>query len=226
MSASQGNESSGTSRSRWANALPILVLALAVAATYSNTLMNEFHLDDLYRIRDNPEIRRVSPVLRHFTDPGTISGSRGVSESALNQIGQYRPLLPLTLTLNYALGGLDLPGYHVVNIAIHLAGCVLVFLLVARMLAIARPRGFPDERHARRAALLVALVYAVHPLSGYPVNYILARDLLLMQVFLLASAPRPCRRRGTIRAGGAGSPRSRSSSSRSSPRSRPRSHRY
>ena len=177
----------GTARSSWARAIPFLVLTLAVAATYSNTLHNEFHLDDVYRIRDNPEIRRVSPVLRHFTDPGTISGSRGVSESALNQIGQYRPLLPLTLSLNYAFGGLDLPGYHVVNIAIHLAGCLLVFLLAARMLALAQPRGRTDERRARVAALLIALVYAVHPLSGYPVNYILARDLLLMQAFLLGA---------------------------------------
>src|SRR5687767_4113251 len=187
MSASERHERSGRSRGRWTRAVPILALALAVAATYSNTLMNEFHLDDLYRIRDNPEIRRVSPVLRHFTDPGTISGSRGVSESALNQIGQYRPLLPLTLSLNYALGDLDLPGYHVANIAFHLAGCVLVFLLVARILAIARPRGLQDDRDGRLAALLVALVYAVHPLSGYPVNYILARDLLLMQAFLLGA---------------------------------------
>jgi tetratricopeptide (TPR) repeat protein len=187
MSVSKGHESSGTSRGRWARAVPILVLTLAVAATYSNTLRNEFHLDDLYRIRDNPEIRRVSPVLRHLTDPGTISGSRGVSESALNQIGQYRPLLPITLSLNYALGGHDLPGYHLFNIAIHLAGCVLVFLLVSRILALARPRGFSDERHAPWSALLVALVYAVHPLSGYPVNYILARDLLLMQAFLLGA---------------------------------------
>lgn len=179
-----------TSRRRWSartRAIPILVLTLAVAATYSNSLRNDFHLDDLYRIRDNPEIRRVAPVLRHFVDPSTISGSRGVSESALNQVGQYRPLLPLTLSLNYALGGLDLPGYHVVNIALHLAGCVLVFLLVARLLALAGPRGIVGEKRARWAALLVALVYAVHPLSGYPVNYILARDLLLMQAFLLGS---------------------------------------
>lgn len=171
----------------WRHAIPILVLALAVAATYSNSLWNGFHLDDFYRIRDNPEIRLVTPVLRHFVDPGTISGSRGVSESALNQIGQYRPLLPLTLSLNYATAGLALPGFHVVNIGLHLAGCVLVFLLVARLLTLARSKGIPGEKGAHLAALLVALVYAVHPLSGYPVNYILARDLLLMQVFLLGS---------------------------------------
>jgi len=167
--------------------LPVLVLAVAVSATYSNTLQNGFHLDDFYRLRDNPEIRRVGPVLRHFVDPGTISGSRGVSESALSQIGQYRPLLPLSLSLNYAATGLELPGYHLVNIALHLAGCVLVYLLVARILALARPRGIPAGPGSRWAALAVALVYAVHPLSGYPVNYILARDLLLMQAFALGS---------------------------------------
>jgi tetratricopeptide (TPR) repeat protein len=169
------------------NLLPILALVVVVSGTYSNTLRNGFHLDDFYRIRDNPEIRRVSPVLRHFTDPGTISGSRGISESALNQIGQYRPLLPLSLSLNYAAGGLDLPGYHAVNIALHLAACALLFLLLARLLALAPPRGIETSKGARRAAFLVTLVYAVHPLSGYPVNYILARDLLLMQAFLLAS---------------------------------------
>lgn len=171
----------------WIPAILILVLTLAVAATYSNTLRNGFHLDDFYRIRDNPEIRQVSPVLRHFVDPGTISGSRGVSESALAQVGQYRPLLPLSLSLNYALGGLSLPGYHVVNIGLHLAGCILVYLLLAMLLARVAPVGIPGTAGARLAALVVAAVYAVHPLSGYAVNYILARDLLLMQVFLLAS---------------------------------------
>jgi tetratricopeptide (TPR) repeat protein len=183
----RSEESVPAPASAWSRAIPLLLLTLVVAATYSNTLWNGFHLDDLYRIRDNPEIRRVAPVMRHFVDPGTISGSRGVSESVLNQIGQYRPLLPLTLSLNYATGGLALPGYHVVNIGLHLAGCLLVFLLVTRLIGLARPPGIPGERGARRAALLVALVYAVHPLSGYPVNYILARDLLLMQAFLLGS---------------------------------------
>ncbi len=34
---------------------------------------------------------------------------------------------------------------------------------------------------------MVALVFAVHPVSGYPVNYVSGRDLLMMQFFLIAS---------------------------------------
>ena len=169
--------------SRW---LPLVLLLVIVAGTFSNSFRNGFHLDDFYRIRDNPEIRRVSPVLRHFTDPGTISGSRGISESPLNQIGQYRPLLPLSLSLNYAGAGHSLAGYHAVNLGLHLAGCLLVFLFVAAILGSARAAGVPVGG-GRWAAFVVALVYGVHPLSGYPVNYILARDLLLMQAFLLGS---------------------------------------
>jgi tetratricopeptide (TPR) repeat protein len=186
MSQERDN-ATGSSRRVWARAVPFLVLTLLVAGTYSNTLWNGFHLDDFYRIRDNPEIRRVQPILRHFVDPGTISGSRGLSESALTQIGQYRPLLPLSLSLNYAVGELSLPGYHAVNVGLHLAGCLLVYLLTALLLTRAGPRGISGASGARRTALVVAAVYAVHPLSGYPVNYILARDLLLMQAFLLAS---------------------------------------
>ena len=63
----------------WKRALPFVLLALAVAVTYSNTLDNGFHLDDFYRIRDNAEIRRLDPMMRHFVDPGTISGSQGIS---------------------------------------------------------------------------------------------------------------------------------------------------
>ena len=76
---------------------------------------------------------------------------------------------------------------HYAQVALHLVGCVLVFLLVARILAIARPRAGAEDPKNRWIALAVALVYAVHPLSGFPVNYILARDLLLMQAFALGA---------------------------------------
>ncbi len=166
------------------HAFRVGLLAIAIAAVFANTLRNEFHLDDFYRIRDNPEIRRVMPIGRHFVDPSTISGSQGISESRLHRIAQYRPLLPLTLSLNYAAGGYRVEGYHVVNIAIHLLAAVLVYFLMFELLG--RAPGIGDTAR-RLAALGAALAFGIHPVAGNPVNYILARDLLLMQAFLAGS---------------------------------------
>src|SRR4029077_16217759 len=57
-------------------------------------------------------------------------------------------------------------------------------------------------RSSLLAAFFAALLFAIHPISGSAVNYISARDLLLMQVFFLASllAYARMRRRGETRA--------------------------
>ena len=42
-----------------------------------------------------------------------------------------RPLVSLTFAVNYALGGLDVRGYRLVNIAIHVICALLLFAIVA-----------------------------------------------------------------------------------------------
>ncbi|HKY60401.1 MAG TPA: tetratricopeptide repeat protein [Gemmatimonadota bacterium] len=189
--------------------LPLLLITGGCALVFANTLHNGFHLDDHYRILDNPEIRHVQPIGRHFLDPSTISGTRGISESRLHQLAQYRPLLPLSLSLNYAIGGYDVTGYHVVNVVLHGIAALLVYLLLLEALrarAPARRTAFREARDPRPIALFSALTFALHPVSGIPVNYILARDLLLMQVFLTGSLLQylRMRRRGWSPAGWAG----------------------
>ncbi len=167
-------------------ALPILLLVTITALVYANTLRNGFHLDDFYRIVENPEIRRLSPIWRHFTDPATISGSQGTSETRLHQLAQYRPLLPLTLAVNHAVAGHSLIGYHLGNLLFHTAASVVVYLLVLELLRFRSP-GAVEGTRERLLGLAVAGAFAVHPVSGIPVNYILARDLLLMEFFLMGS---------------------------------------
>lgn len=163
--------------------LAIVALAFLV---YANALQNGFHLDDFYRIRDNPEIRHVAPAWRHFVDPGTISGSQGTSESRLHQLAQYRPLLPLSLSINYWIARHSVIGYHLGNLLIQILASVLLYFLILELLAY-RADAPIDEKQGRWLALIVAMVFATHPVSGIPVNYILARDLFLMEVFLIAS---------------------------------------
>jgi len=158
--------------------LPLGVLAALVALVYSNTLGNGFHLDDYYRIVNNPGITRVQPLGRHFLDPGTMS--------SLKSIQQYRPLLPLTLSLNYAISGLAPATYHLFNLAAHYVAVVFFYLFFLALLE-NWSRGWSAGAAARWTAFGAAAIFAVHPISGFPVNYLCARDLLMMQAALAAS---------------------------------------
>ena len=145
---------------------------------YFNTLQNGFQLDDYYRVIDNPGIQKVSPASRHFFDPKTIT--------YLPSLEVYRPLLPLSLSLNYALHEYSPAGYHLVNTGVHFLTTLMVYLLCLALAGMThRPENIPPN--TRAICLIVALVFAVHPVSGYPVNYISGRDLLMMQFFLISS---------------------------------------
>jgi hypothetical protein len=162
------------------------MLVLLTAATFANTLPNAFHLDDFYRVVENPGIRSLSAWWRHFVDIHTMA--------TLPTITNYRPLLPLTLSLNYAIGGLNPVGYHVVNIALQAVAAVLVYLLFVELIG----QGSAVRRNLQPwVALAAAAVFAVHPVSGIPVNYVTARDLLLMQVFMIGSLLIYVRMRGS-----------------------------
>ncbi len=162
----------------WRPVLHALLIALAASAVYANTLHNAFHLDDFYRVVDNPGIRRVAPAWRHFLDPSTSSTDPWLV--------QYRPFLPLTLSLNYYLAGESLPGYHLANLLFQIVASILVYFLVLELLRHwSVQRLAPDREEI--VALVVAVLFAIHPVSGILVNYIVGRDLLLMQLFVTAS---------------------------------------
>jgi tetratricopeptide (TPR) repeat protein len=84
-----------------------------------------------------------------------------------------------TFQLNYAWGGLDVRGYHAVNIAIHLAAACMLFDLARRTL---RFPGIPSwlAEHSRWLSLSIALIWLVHPLQTQSVTYIVQRYESLM----------------------------------------------
>ena len=80
--------------------------------------------------------------------------------------------------MNYALGGLNVVGYHAVNLALHV-GCALALWVLLR-LTFASPRmGEAFNRHAEGLAAATALVWAVHPLATEAVVYVVQRTELL-----------------------------------------------
>jgi len=135
------------------------IIALAAALVYSNSLTGPFIFDDRGTIVDNRTIEAL--------------GSRAVLSAPHETPTAGRPVVNVSFALNYAFGGRDVTGYHVVNIAIHLL-CALVVFAVAR-------RAQPSVN----AAFAIALIWAVHPLNTEAVNYVTQRTELLMALSYL-----------------------------------------
>ena len=90
-----------------------------------------------------------------------------------------RPIVNASFAVNYAIGGFDVTGYHVVNLAVHLGVALLLFAIVRRTLA----RLKIDM--ATMVALFAALWWVVHPLTSEPVDYVTQRTESTMALFLL-----------------------------------------
>lgn len=141
------------------------VLGAALAAAYANSLHGPFVFDDASSITTNPTIRSLWPLSGPLSPPTT------------NVTAQGRPILNLSLAVNYAFGGTAVQGYHAVNALIHgLAGLTL-FGLLRRTLAPAPAAGW--------LALAVAGLWIVHPLQTESVTYVIQRTESLMGLFYL-----------------------------------------
>jgi hypothetical protein len=148
-----------------------LLLIIAIALTYANSLANPFILDDQATVVQNPQIRDLSRV-RDVLVPAPESPIAG------------RPLTSLSFALNFAAGGLDVRGYRSVNLALHLTCALLLMLLVRRTLELPRVGGRLRVRPADLACA-AALLWGVHPLTSEVVNYISQRSESLMAAFFL-----------------------------------------
>ena len=94
-----------------------------------------------------------------------------------------RPLVNATFALNYVLGGLNVVGYHIVSVSLHLACALLLFGLVRRTLDLPGVGG----RFGRHIdlAFAISLLWTVHPLNSEAVDYLTQRTELMMALFYL-----------------------------------------
>ncbi|MBM3854536.1 MAG: tetratricopeptide repeat protein [Verrucomicrobia bacterium] len=167
--------------------LAAVVLALAIAFVYANSLDGPFLFDDQSAILRNPTIRQLWPPWAALSPP-TI-GSAGV-------VG--RPLVNLSLALNYALGGVNPHGYHVFNLLVHVGAALALFGLVRRSLALpslghltVSTNSTPNSLWSApplRAVILafcLALLWALHPLQTESVTFVIQRTESLASLFFL-----------------------------------------
>ena len=160
-------------------ALGALVLGVAVVAVYYPAADGPFVFDDAGTIVDNPSIRQLWPLVGSDESPGPFAAPATTAVHG-------RPLVNLSLAVNYKFGGLDPFGYRIVNIVVHLLSAILLWSIVARTLSLDYFQGRFD-RVAGPLAFVAALVWALHPLNTESVVYVTQRTELTMGMFYLAT---------------------------------------
>jgi len=167
MAEAPSPSSVSTDRSRNLSWLAGLVLVLAAVVVYANSLGAPFVFDDLPAIVRNLTIRQLNwEALRPPVDGAGVAG---------------RPLVNLSLALNYAMGGLDVRGYHAVNLALHILTTLALWGVLRRTLA-----GLPAwSDRAGGAAFGAALLWTVHPLLTESVICVVQRNEVMGALFCL-----------------------------------------
>src|SRR3990170_7945237 len=148
-----------------------LLIGVLTLLVYSNTFYASFHFDDTPQIVENYKIRNLGNL------PEIIRGNRGISIA--------------TFALNYAIGGLNVVGYHIINLTIHVINGILIYFLI--FLTLSRIdlgtdfKSVPNKvrDRAKKIAIYTALLFAVHPIQTQAVTYIVQRMEILASMFML-----------------------------------------
>lgn len=93
---------------RW---LPIFLIALCVFVIYSNIYSSPFVFDDKPHIVEKENIGDLGNYM------------------SFDRLRQPRGIVYLTFALNYRFGGLNVFGYHLVNVLIHMTNGILAYFL-------------------------------------------------------------------------------------------------
>jgi tetratricopeptide (TPR) repeat protein len=161
----------GPRRSAWFLALPFALIVATGILVYANSLQGPFIWDDETAIVTNPTIRQLWPLSGPLVPPGETPMAG-------------RPLANLTLALNYAAGALDVVGYRIFNLLLHIGCALLLFVIIRRTLRGRSLAGRFGET-AGATALVASLLWMVHPLQSEVVNYVTQRTESLAALCLL-----------------------------------------
>ena len=150
-------------------ALAVAAIVCLGALAYANSFAGRFIFDDR-AILEDISIRQLWPPWTAMLSPTNVA----------------RPVVGLTFAINYAISGLEVWSYHLVNLLIHLLAALALFGIVRRALVSERLRGRFGAASVWLAAA-VAVIWAVHPLQTQAVTYIVQRGESLMGLMYLAT---------------------------------------
>jgi len=157
--------------------LGLIVIGLSVLVIYSNIYNSPFVFDDGPRIVENSTIRDLS----NYLSP--------------DKLLEPRAIVDFTFALNYRFGKLNVFGYHLVNVLIHILNGFLVYILVSAVLkqgpggsnASAVLISESPDFSIRITSLFAALIFVVHPIQTQAVTYTVQRYASMAAMFYMAS---------------------------------------
>lgn len=150
------------------------LLVILIAAVYSNTLKASWQLDDRGNITNCKNLHISKLSIDSLWQSIHFNGSI------------HRPISRLSLALNYYAGGLNVTGYHLVNISIHFFTAFFLFLSVILLFQTPNLAGhYTNSQYF--IALLAAVFWALNPVQIQAVTYIVQRMASLATLFTIIS---------------------------------------
>ena len=143
----------------WLQSKYPLVLVAIVAISYAPVFRAKFVWDDDENILESPNLHDLAGLARIWSDPKASQ--------------QYYPLTHTSFWLQAKTTGLAPLPFHLLNLALHAAGAVLLLFLLRRL--------------ALAGAELAATLFAIHPINVESVAWVTERKNVLSGALVFAA---------------------------------------
>lgn len=140
---------------------------------YLVTLGNDFTYDDNAIVRENARVRDAFDVRALWLTDWWNNPTKHEPILDPGRDRLYRPLTMHSFAAQYAIHGLWAPGFHAINVSLHIGCCWLVWLLGWRIL------------HDRVCAAAGSVLFAAHPVHVEAVANVVGRAEVLAALLLL-----------------------------------------
>ncbi len=125
-----------------------------------------------------------------FDDYGVIVNNPLIKNFDLEIFWQHyktRFLTNLSFVLNYQIHGLDIFGWHLLNLIIHMGNSFWAYLLTNQLLTVSGKGQKGCDCRPSIIAFFVSLIFLLHPIQTQAVTYIVQRATLLATFFYLSA---------------------------------------
>lgn len=142
----------------------LIILTCMGLLAFWGTFHSPFLYDDAHAIVENPKIQHLNEFQENIGITNIFN----------------RSVLFLTFAVNRNIGGLDVFGYHLFNILIHILTGLVWYFLVRELLLLE-----PDRKRLNHLPLVCAAIHLFNPLAVQTVTYISSRSSGLSTFFYL-----------------------------------------